>query len=227
MLDDVDIKAMKTGMLFDAKSIRAVVRILKVYYSDRGRTVPFLVCDPVCVSTSGHTLLQADAVEVMIKELFPLTYLLTPNKSEAELLLSQHDLQTSIESLEDMLRASEDLLKLGPQAILLKGGHLTVSMRDVERISSSNPELRIVRSILFEENMEILQVAEPDPASKEIVVDASCANCCLNSASRYGSKLTLHTFPRIDGLSALVSSLEPGEWTRTASLRGSRQADMP
>lgn len=182
---------MKTGMLFDAKSIRAVVRILKQYYSDRGRSVPFLVCDPVCVSTSGHTLLQADAVEVMIKELFPLTYLLTPNKSEAELLLSQHDLQSSIESLEDMLCASKDLLKLGPQAILLKGGHLTVNMRDVERISLNNPELRIVRSILFEENMEILQVAEPDPASKQIVVDVL----------RAPSGTTLFIRPKVDSTS--------------------------
>ncbi|EKM56098.1 uncharacterized protein PHACADRAFT_209595 [Phanerochaete carnosa HHB-10118-sp] len=215
VLDDVEIKAMKTGMLFDAKSIRAVVRILEAHYD--GRPLPLLVCDPVCVSTSGHTLLQADAVEVLIEELLPLTFLVTPNKSEAELMLSHRGLPSSIESLEDILRASSDLLKLGPQAALLKGGHLTVSMDDVERVSRSRQKIRVVRDILFEENMEILQVAEKDLASKEIVVDV------LHTASG----TTLFIRPRVDSTSthgtgctlsaALVCALARGETVETAT----------
>lgn len=200
---------MKTGMLFDAASIRAVVRILKSHYGDR--PLPPLVCDPVCVSTSEHTLLQADAVEVMIEELFPLAYLVTPNKSEAELILSQRGLPSGIGSLEDMLRASDDLLKLGPQAILLKGGHLTISTSDVERVSRSRRELQVTRNILFEENMEILQVVEKDPAEKEIVVDVL----------RTASGTTLFIRPRVESMSthgtgctlsaALVCALARGE----------------
>lgn len=215
VLSDVEVKAMKTGMLFDAASIRAVVRVLKLHYG--ARPIPPLVCDPVCVSTSGHTLLQPDAVEVMISELFPATYLLTPNKSEAELILSHRGLPSGIASLEDMLRAAGDLLKLGPQAILLKGGHLTVSMEDVERVCRSKPELRVVRSILFEENMEILQVAEKDPASKDIVVDVL----------RAPSGTTLYVRPRVESTSthgtgctlsaALVCGLARGKTIENAT----------
>ena len=97
--------------------------------------MPPLVCDPVCVSTSGHTLLQPDAVEVMISELFPLTYLITRNKSEAELLLATRGLPARIANLDDMLRAAADLLALGPRAVLLKGGHLAVRLADVERVA--------------------------------------------------------------------------------------------
>ena len=209
VLEDVDIKAMKTGMLFDAASIRAVAGTLKSHYGARPR--PPLVCDPVCVSTSGHTLLQADAVEVMISELFPLTYLITPNKSEAELILSRRGLPSGIESLGDMLRAADDLSELGPQAVLLKGGHLAVSLADVEHVGRSRPDIRVVRNILFEENMEILQVAEEDPASKEIVVDvlraASGTSLFIrprvNSTSTHGTGCTLSA--------ALVCALARGE----------------
>ena len=162
--------AMKTGMLFDAASIRAVVRVLQSHFSE-GKLMPPLVCDPVCVSTSGHTLLQPDAVEVMISELFPLTYLLTPNKSEAELLLATRGLPARIDDLEDMLRGAADLITLGPQAVLLKGGHLTVRMADVERVVQARPSVRVVRDILFEENMEILQVAEGESAEAQLMME--------------------------------------------------------
>ena len=118
VLEDVHIRAMKTGMLFDATSIRAVVRVLKSHYE--GPDMPPLVCDPVCVSTSGHTLLASDAVEVMVSELFPLTYLVTPNKAEAELILSTRGHPVSINNIDDMLKAADDLLKLGPKVVLLK-----------------------------------------------------------------------------------------------------------
>lgn len=202
---------MKTGMLFDAKSIRAVVHTLKSHYDGHHTPMPPLVCDPVCVSTSGHTLLQADAVEVMISELFPLTYLVTPNKSEAELILSTRGLPSSIDSLEDMLSAAANLLQLGPQAVLLKGGHLTVSMVDVKRVSDANSSLRVIRDVLFEENMEVLQVAEKDPAQKEIVVDVLHASASttlfirpkIDSTSTHGTGCTLSA--------ALTCNLSRGE----------------
>ncbi len=178
-------------MLFDAESIRAVVRTLKAHYT--GKSLPPLVCDPVCVSTSGHTLLHPDAVEVMISELFPLTSLITPNKSEAELLLSCRDLPSTIASLEDMLVAAKNLLKLGPRAVLLKGGHLTATLQDVERAKARFPEIRVVSDGLYAENMEILQVTTNDSAAhpRLLVVDV------LHDLS--GTVLYLH--PRIESTS--------------------------
>ena len=188
MLDDIDVKAMKTGMLYDADSIRAIVKTLKTQYSTR--PMPPLVCDPVCVSTSGHALLKPDAVEVMISELLPLAALLTPNKSETELILSCRSLPSTIDSLEDMLTAAKNILCLGPKAVLVKGGHLTVTTRDVENIAAKYPEIRILRDGVFSENMEILQVSERPPTS-QLVVDV------LQDAT--GTVMYLH--PRVDSMS--------------------------
>lgn len=166
-------------MLFDGNNVRAAISALKSHYSissDVGGNIPPLVCDPVCVSTSGHTLLNPSAIDVIIEELFPLAVLVTPNKAEAELILSHRQSSAatsrSIESLEDMLLAAEDLLCLGPKAVLLKGGHLTVSAEDVSRVASSYPNLEIVRDgiILNGENMEILKV-NSSLAGAQLVVD--------------------------------------------------------
>lgn len=155
-------------MLFDSNVIRAITRTLRDHF---GADIPALVCDPVCVSTSGHTLLQAEAVDDMITELFPLATLITPNKSEAELILSTRKLPSTITNLTDMITASETLLALGPKAVLLKGGHITSSIQDVSEVASEHPELTVIRDGLLEENMEILHISEEDLASRPLVVD--------------------------------------------------------
>lgn len=158
-------------MLYDADTTRAVATALRVRYPDP-QSAPPLVCDPVCVSTSGHTLLQPEAVEVLINEIFPLTSLVTPNKSEAELLLSHRDFPCKIESVEDMLTAARNLSTFVPKAILLKGGHLKTSMHEIQLVSLHHPTLTIVGNGIFGENMEILQAAEgPAFYEKELVVD--------------------------------------------------------
>ncbi|KAI0933434.1 hypothetical protein AcV5_005581 [Taiwanofungus camphoratus] len=189
VLEDIELKAIKTGMLFDAANTRMVARTLNAHYG--GLLIPPLICDPVCVSTSGHTLLQPEAVEVMITDLFPLATLITPNKSEAELLLSHRGFPSKIESLEEMLIAAKNLLSLGPKGALLKGGHITASIADVNRLSSMHPEVRIIREGLLAENMEILQVAEPDLSSRTLVVDVL----------QESNGATLFVRPRIDSTS--------------------------
>ncbi|KAG7086378.1 hypothetical protein E1B28_002337 [Marasmius oreades] len=158
-------------MLYDSDTIRAVVRALKKHFTSTG--FPPLVCDPVCVSTSGHTLLHPDAVETLVSELFPLTTLITPNKSEAELLLSYSKNASAypeIKSLESMVGATQDLLSLGPQAVLIKGGHVVVNIADLDKFSTQHPDVLIVRDGLFDENMEILQVGKTPSISEQIIV---------------------------------------------------------
>ncbi|KAJ7084858.1 Phosphomethylpyrimidine kinase-domain-containing protein [Mycena belliarum] len=183
VLDDLEIHAIKTGMLLDAENTRATVCALKKHYADR--TMPPLVCDPVCVSTSGHTLLAPDALQVLTQDLFPLTTLITPNKSEAELLLSR-----SIVSLEDMLVAAKDLLSNGSRAALLKGGHMTATLGDVDALARAHPEVRVVREGLYGDNMEILVVNCPPPGT--LVVDVLC---------EAGGPTTVLARPRIDSSS--------------------------
>lgn len=186
-MTDIDIQAIKTGMLFDASNTRAVADVLRTHYANT--TMPPLVCDPVCVSTSGHTLLQPEAIEVMISELFPLTALITPNKSEAELLLSHQNLPCKIENLEDMLVAAKNLSTFAPKSILLKGGHITTSMLDVRRVSKSHPDLHIVEDGVLGQNTEILQIIEEDSSAQPLVVDV---------LYEPEGKTTLFLRPRVD-----------------------------
>ncbi|PBK83751.1 hypothetical protein ARMGADRAFT_1055712 [Armillaria gallica] len=193
VLEDISMDALKTGMLFDAEITKAVVHTLKTHY---GGNVPPLVCDPVCVSTSGHSLLNPDAIDVMVKELFPLATLITPNKSEAELLLAhgRPGAYPGISTLEDMYQACKDFFAQftpGPKAILLKGGHVTATLADVDRVSSAHPEISIVRDGLFGENMEILHVGR-DISGVELVVDMLYEN---NGA------VTILARPRIESTS--------------------------
>ncbi|PCH38542.1 hypothetical protein WOLCODRAFT_136331 [Wolfiporia cocos MD-104 SS10] len=185
VLEDIEIKAIKTGMLYDAETTRTVAATLKAHY---GGSLPPLVCDPVCVSTSGHTLLQPDAVDVLISDLFPLSALITPNKSEASLLLARRGLPSRVENVEDMLVASRHLLSLGPRAVLLKGGHITTTIRDVEKLVAAHPHVQVVREGLLGENMEILQIAEQDWTARTLVVDV---------LQELGA-ITLFVRPRVD-----------------------------
>jgi hydroxymethylpyrimidine/phosphomethylpyrimidine kinase len=177
-------------MLFDADNTRATVRALKSHYA--ARTMPPLVCDPVCVSTSGHTLLAAGALQVLT-DLFPLTTLITPNKSEGELLLSR-----PIDSLEDMMKAASDLLARGPRAVLLKGGHMNATLADVDSLARAHPDVRVVREGLYSDNMNILAINGPQPDT--LVVDVLCeadglttvlARPRIDSSSTHGTGCTL------------------------------------
>ncbi|KAF7314982.1 hypothetical protein MIND_00012300 [Mycena indigotica] len=178
ILNDIEVHACKTGMLFDAANTSATARALKAHYS--GQNMPPIVCDPVCVSTSGHSLLEPEALQVMINELFPLTTLLTPNKAEAELLLADH-----INTLEQMVKAARNLLKLGPRAVLLKGGHIVSNKTDIDRLSASG-----VRVVGRDEDAMILLANSLQPES--FVVDVLCE-------STRGTSIFLR--PRIDSLS--------------------------
>jgi hydroxymethylpyrimidine/phosphomethylpyrimidine kinase len=154
VLKDINVKSVKTGMLYDADTIRVVARALKAHYRD---ALPPIVCDPVCVSTSGHMLLQPRAIAVMAQELIPLTTLITPNKHEAEILLSQGAPAANIANLEDMISASRQLLFWGSHAVLLKGGHITVAESDISHVVSRYPDISIQRQGLPHENVEILK----------------------------------------------------------------------
>lgn len=114
VLADIGADAIKTGMLHDGAVIAAVAEVLEA----DAAAIP-LVVDPVMVAQSGDPLLAADAVQTLKDRLLPLAALLTPNVPEAEALTG-----LTIAGLADMKAAAAALLALGPEAVLLKGGHL-------------------------------------------------------------------------------------------------------
>jgi hydroxymethylpyrimidine/phosphomethylpyrimidine kinase len=113
VLGDLDVGAIKTGMLANAPIVAAVARRL-------GPRPPCpLVVDPVMVATSGDVLLAPDAIEAVRRELVPLATLLTPNLPEAATLLGGG--QASNE--EEIAAQARALHRLGCGAVLVKGGH--------------------------------------------------------------------------------------------------------
>ncbi len=109
-------QAAKTGMLLSRELIEITANELEFYFASK-ESFP-LVVDPVCVSTSGHALLEDDAIESLISRIIPLAYLLTPNKPEAERLAG-----IKISSKENLLIVGEKLRQMGAQNVLIKGGH--------------------------------------------------------------------------------------------------------
>lgn len=119
VLDDIPPHAAKTGALGSAENVDALL--------SRASRFEFpLVVDPVMVSKHGSRLIEPDAVELIQRKLLPLTYLVTPNLAEAELLSERN-----IESVAQMERAAQSIAKLGPTHVLIKGGHLEDQATDV------------------------------------------------------------------------------------------------
>jgi hydroxymethylpyrimidine/phosphomethylpyrimidine kinase len=118
VLSDIGADAIKTGMLPDTPSIKAVAAMLV----DAGRDLPF-VMDPVMVATSGDRLQSAEALAALKSLLLPRATLITPNIPEAELLLGRR-----IADEAEQRTAAIDLLATGAGAVLVKGGHLQGEM---------------------------------------------------------------------------------------------------
>lgn len=112
--DDLDIKAIKIGMV---GSIEVVSAIADKLNSQEG--IP-IVLDPVMVATSGDPLLDADTEQALRERLIPLADLITPNLEEAARLLGG---SVSAASEEEMKDHAKRLMGLGSDAVLVKGGH--------------------------------------------------------------------------------------------------------
>lgn len=111
VIDDIGIDTVKSGML-------ASTAVATVVADALDEIVTPYVCDPVMVSTSGARLLDREAMDTYKTRLFPRATVITPNIPEAEALTGR-----SIASIDEMRAAAIALLALGPQAVLLKGGH--------------------------------------------------------------------------------------------------------
>ena len=110
--EDACISAVKTGMLYSPRTVKAVASLLTEL------KVP-LVVDPVLFAGVGASLHKEGLTESLAKDLFPIATVVTPNREEAETLSGRKI--TDEASLEEVGNA---LLDLGPEAVLLKGGHL-------------------------------------------------------------------------------------------------------
>jgi hydroxymethylpyrimidine/phosphomethylpyrimidine kinase len=112
VLDDIDVHAVKTGMLHNAAIVRTVAAQL------RSRRISHVVVDPVMISKSGARLLSGNALSALRLHLLPLASIITPNIPEASILANRR-----IAGRSDTESAAKNILALGPKAVLVKGGH--------------------------------------------------------------------------------------------------------
>jgi hydroxymethylpyrimidine/phosphomethylpyrimidine kinase len=125
VLEDFAVAGIKIGMLGSAMIANVVAERLSAERTRQRRLMAdgagaFIVYDPVMTASSGDPLSGASFVETVRARLLPLVDCLTPNLAEAAALLGE----TIARSEADMARQGAALLKLGPRAVLVKGGHL-------------------------------------------------------------------------------------------------------
>jgi len=113
VVEDIGVDAVKIGMLHSAATVHAVASAIERHALEQ------VVLDPVMVATSGATLIDQEAVAVLVRELFPRALLVTPNLDEAALLVGR-----PLRTEDDMATAAAQLIAMGARAVLLKGGHL-------------------------------------------------------------------------------------------------------
>ncbi|MBU9889477.1 MAG: bifunctional hydroxymethylpyrimidine kinase/phosphomethylpyrimidine kinase [Candidatus Omnitrophica bacterium] len=112
VLEDIPPQAIKTGALGNAAVVRALACCAKNFKCP-------LVVDPVMISKHGSSLLPRTAVCAFMEELLPRATLVTPNLKEASVLSG-----IKVRDLDSMEKAAKRIAALGPQAVLVKGGHL-------------------------------------------------------------------------------------------------------
>ena len=114
VLSDIGADAIKIGMLHSSEVVNLVAKMIEKY------EIRNVVLDPVMVSTSGHRLIEEDAVEVIKTRLMPLARVITPNVPEAEILAG-----CSISSEDDFDEIARKLSENTGISVLLKAGHLS------------------------------------------------------------------------------------------------------
>jgi len=122
VFEDYTVSAVKSGMLPTSDVIDAVAEIISKNDAEH------FVVDPVVRSTSGFDLIDNDALRSLIRCLFPLATVITPNIPEAERISG-----IAIESYEDIVAAAEIMRELGANNVLIKGGHSIKGNRDDTR----------------------------------------------------------------------------------------------
>lgn len=134
LFDDIKIHSVKVGMVSSIDIINTIGKCLKDNNAEN------IVVDPVMVSKSGCHLLRPESKEALIKVLFPLAEVVTPNLFEAEAITGD-----KIEDLKAMEEAAIKIHALGAKNVVVKGGHLSGDAVDVMYDGSSFSYIKGIR----------------------------------------------------------------------------------
>ncbi|WP_313515465.1 bifunctional hydroxymethylpyrimidine kinase/phosphomethylpyrimidine kinase [Sphingobacterium sp.] len=112
LFEDIYPDSIKIGMVHNSKLVETIADSLKDYKGS-------IVFDPVMVSTSGHRLIHEETIAAIKELLFPIAQIITPNLDEVSVLVGRE-----INTVHAMEEVADEILNLGCNAALLKGGHL-------------------------------------------------------------------------------------------------------
>ncbi|MBE0425244.1 MAG: bifunctional hydroxymethylpyrimidine kinase/phosphomethylpyrimidine kinase [Nitrospirae bacterium] len=113
LLSDIKPDAFKIGMLYSKWAVETVSENIKIY------SLSNLVIDPVSVSSSGISLLDNGTFDLIKNLLFPFSRVITPNIYESSVLTG-----VVVENVDGMEQAARALKKMGPEIVVITGGHL-------------------------------------------------------------------------------------------------------
>ena len=114
------LRGVKIGVACDEPYIRETAAFLK-----KKKGIP-LVIDTVFAAKNGTRLITEEGIDALTKSLFPAATVVTPNLAEASRLCGK-----AIKTMNDMKEAARLLIKRGPQAVVIKGGHLKGNPIDI------------------------------------------------------------------------------------------------
>jgi len=114
VLSDIGTDTVKTGMLATKEIVEIVSEVLDEFQIKK------IVVDPIMVAHSGDRLLEEGAVEALRNLLLPLAKVITPNLEEASALCRER-----VEDVNGMREAARKIREMGPEFVLIKGGHLS------------------------------------------------------------------------------------------------------
>lgn len=138
---DVDIAAVRIGMLGEGKVLRAVTEFLAK------SKLPNVVLDPILKSSSGADLLVPAAARLLAEKLIPLSTVLTPNVDEAAVLAG-----LPVTNLDQMRAAALKLHERGAAAVVVTGGHLDKAIDLLSFTSKTGVEQEIFKSVRLRSN---------------------------------------------------------------------------
>ena len=192
VVEDIGVDAVKIGMLHSPEVVAVVADAL------RRHRLPHVVLDPVMVATSGDRLMADETVQVLVRELFPLATVVTPNLDEAALLLGR-----PIPGIEALDGAARALLALGAPAVLLKGGHLpgdevvdvlvlpdrTLQHLRSPRIATHNGHMHGLPPLLFQAGSTELLLSQSEKAvalARAYILGAIQAGAAVRTGQGHG-----------------------------------------
>lgn len=120
IVDDIEIHAVKIGLMPNAKTIELIAELIKTF------NLPNIVVDPVLASTTGYQFADEKMIQAYREKLFPLAEVVTPNLYEASVFARQ-----KVSDVTSMKEAAEIIFQLGPKNVIITGGHLENRAMDV------------------------------------------------------------------------------------------------